>query len=92
VANALAANGRLWLLQTLRLRCAGRRRRRRGAKALAASGRQLFVVSDRQLATNARQRVGGLMCWTLWKNWIAPSAGHVYLRAASGQPCATNVR
>ena len=55
------ASGRLWLFQTLRLRCAaaaGRRRRRRGAKTLAASGRQL-LLRLRRLPCAAAGRCGG---------------------------------
>ena len=66
----------------------------RHKSAFAANGRALVAVSDRQLGTNVRQDDGSLMRWILiLKNILtAPSAGHVYLRAANGQRCAANVR
>ena len=66
----------------------------RQKSAVAANGRALVAVSDRQLGTNVRQDDGSLMRWILiLKNILtASSAGHVYLRAANGQRCAANVR
>ena len=67
----------------------------RHKSAFAANCRTLVAVSDRQLGTSDRQdHPGSLMRWILiLKNMLtAPSAGHVYLRAANGQRCAANVR
>ena len=60
----------------------------------AANGRALVSVSDRQLGTNVRQDDGSLMRWILsLKNILtASSAGHVYIRAANGGICSSNVR
>ena len=66
----------------------------RHKSAFAANGRARVAVSDRQLGTKVRQEDGSMLRWILnLKNMLtAPSAGHVYLRAANGQRRAANVR